>query len=180
MPGPGFTLPCVLTAQGAPPVTAKLLDAAALMDWAQRQIPQVFPNHASTVSADRHVYRKSPTTQNLIAVKSEGEVYVLGPVTANQLKAATPYRVKQLLYADGTSTGQTDRVDFEDWEAQGTARNVIFVWPNCVPLNDTAEGYIDDFHFLAPTGSLELQVMYLAITKGTEVPLGAAAVLLNP
>ena len=47
-------------------------------------------------------------------------------------------------------------------------------------LDATAEGYIDDYHFMAPTGTLELQVMYLAITNGTAVPLGAAAILLNP
>lgn len=102
-------------------------------------------------------------------------------VTTGRLNSPLPFLgPKQLLYADGTLTGSSDRVDFEDWEAQGKARNVIFVWPNGEPLNDTAEGYIDDFHFLAPTGSLDLQVMYLAITNGTEVPLGAAAVLLNP
>ena len=102
-------------------------------------------------------------------------------VTTGRVNSSLPFLgPKQLLYADGASTGQIDRVDFEDWEAQGMARNVIFVWPNGEPLNDTAEGYIDDFHFLAPTGTLDLQVMYLAITNGTGVPLGAAAVLLNP
>ena len=102
-------------------------------------------------------------------------------MTTGRLSSPLPFLgPKQLLYADGTLTGSSDRVDFEDWEAQSEARNVIFVWPNGEPLNDTAEGYIDDFHFLTPTGSLDLQVMYLAITNGTEVPLGAAAVLLNP
>jgi hypothetical protein len=42
------------------------------------------------------------------------------------------------------------------------------------------EGYIDDYHFMAPTAHLDLQVMYLAITNSTEVPFGATAVLLNP
>jgi len=54
------------------------------------------------------------------------------------------------------------------------------LWPNGDTLDDTAEGYIDDYHFLAPTGSLDLQVMYLAITNGVEAPIGAGAVLLNP
>ena len=57
---------------------------------------------------------------------------------------------------------------------------MAFLWPNGDLLDATAEGYIDDYHFMAPTGSLELQVMYLAITNGTAVPLGAAAILLNP
>jgi hypothetical protein len=87
---------------------------------------------------------------------------------------------KRMVYADGARTGLADRVDYEDWEALSAARDVIFLWPDGTVLDDTAEGYIDDFHFLAPTGSLELQVMYLAITNGTEMPFGAAAVLLNP
>jgi hypothetical protein len=87
---------------------------------------------------------------------------------------------KKLIYADGATTGEAGRVDFEDWEARSAARGITFVWPNGEVLNDTAEGYIDDYHFLTPTGSLDLQVMYLAITAGTEPPIGAAAVLVNP
>jgi len=87
---------------------------------------------------------------------------------------------KTLIYADGASTGASANVDFEDWESMTSARNVIFLWPNGDQLDDTAEGYIDDFHFLAPTGSLSLQVMYLAITNSTLPPIGASAVLVNP
>lgn len=87
---------------------------------------------------------------------------------------------KKLVYADGRSMGSASTVDFEDWEATGNGRDVVFVWPNGDQLSATAEGYIDDFHFLAPTGNLDLQVMYMAITDGTAAPIGAAAVLLNP
>ena len=87
---------------------------------------------------------------------------------------------KKLIYSDGAATGALDRVDFEDWERQALARDVVFLWPNGDKLNDAAEGYIDDYHFLAPTGNLDLQVMYLAITNGTEIPFASAAVLLNP
>jgi hypothetical protein len=101
--------------------------------------------------------------------------------TAGQLASSLPFLgPKRLLYADGANSGQADRVDFEDWESQSAARDLAFLWPNGDLLDATAEGYIDDFHFMAPTGSLDLQVMYLAITNGTAVPLGAAAVLLNP
>ena len=101
--------------------------------------------------------------------------------TAGQLSSNLPFLgPKRLLYADGVKSGLADRVDFEDWESQVHARDVVFVWPNGDKLDNTAEGYIDDFHFMAPTGSLDLQVMYLAITNGTAVPLGAAAILLNP
>jgi hypothetical protein len=102
-------------------------------------------------------------------------------ITSGKLSGSRPFLgPKKMIYADGSKTGQTDRVDFEDWESQSIARNVNFLWPNGDLLNDTAEGYIDDYHFLAPTGSLDLQVMYLAITNGSEVPFAGAAVLLNP
>ena len=58
---------------------------------------------------------------------------------------------KRLIYADARSGGSLTAVDFEDWESTSAGRNVIFLWPNGDQLNDTAEGYIDDFHFLAPT-----------------------------
>ena len=87
---------------------------------------------------------------------------------------------KNLIYANGALTGQTDRVDFEDWEAQSKARDVAFLWPNGDKMDATAEGYIDDYHFMTPTSNLELQVMYLAITDGWAVPMSAAALLINP
>jgi len=99
-----------------------------------------------------------------------------GRVTSSGLPWLGP---KKLIYADGATTG-TAIVDFEDWEATSAARDVIFLWPNGDQLDDTAEGYIDDFHFLAPTGSLSLQVMYLAITNSTVAPIAASAILLNP
>ena len=77
-------------------------------------------------------------------------------------------------------SGAGGLVDFEDWEAQAAAREVVFLWPNGDVLDAGAEGYIDDFHFLAPTGSLDLQVMYVTITNGVVAPFSAAAILLNP
>ena len=61
-------------------------------------------------------------------------------------------------------------MDFEDWEAQSSARDVVFLRPTGEQLDAGAEGYIDDFHFLTPTGSLGLQVMYITITDGAIVP----------
>lgn len=102
-------------------------------------------------------------------------------ITAGRLAGQLPFLgPKKLIYADGAISGAAGDVDFEDWEATGTARNVIFLWPNGEQLNTTAEGYIDDFHMLSPTGSLDLQVMYLAITDGVAAPIAASAVLLNP
>lgn len=101
--------------------------------------------------------------------------------TTGKLSGSLPFLgPKKLIYADGALSGSAGSVDFEDWENQTLARDMVFLWPNGDRLDSTAAGYIDDYHFLAPTGSLDLQVMYLAITNGVEVPFGAAAVLLNP
>ncbi len=87
---------------------------------------------------------------------------------------------KKVLYADGALTGDAARVDFEDWEATARGRGLTFLWPDGTAMDAAAEGYIDDFSIVAPTGSLALQVLYLAITDGTVVPFTAVAVLLNP
>ena len=76
--------------------------------------------------------------------------------------------------------GDAGVVDFEDWEAQTAARDVVFLWPNGDELDARAEGYIDDYHFLAPTGSLDLQVMYITITDGAVAPFSVTAMLKNP
>lgn len=87
---------------------------------------------------------------------------------------------KKLIYANGHSSGDASIVDYDDWEGVDKARNVVFLWPNGEQLNDTAEGYIDDFHFLTPTGNLDIQVLYLSITDGSVAPFAATAALLNP
>ena len=87
---------------------------------------------------------------------------------------------KKLIYADGRMTGAPDVVDFEDWEPQTSARDIVFLWPNGDQMNASAEGYIDDYHFLTPTGTSGLQVMYLTITDGAIAPTSATAVLTNP
>ncbi len=100
-----------------------------------------------------------------------------GKVNGSSLPFVGP---KRLIYADGTSSGAAATVEFEDWETVASAREVHFLWPNGDLMDDRAEGYIDDFHFLAPSGSLDLQVLYLTITDGVVIPFAAAAVLLNP
>jgi hypothetical protein len=87
---------------------------------------------------------------------------------------------KKLIYADGAVTGEPASVDFEDWEAQTSARDVAFLWPNGDQLGARAEGYIDDYHFLTPTGTLDLQVMYITITDGAIAPISVTAILQNP
>jgi uncharacterized protein (TIGR03437 family) len=126
-----------------------------------------------------------PNVQAMFPMHTGGARYKLyygdTAITTGQLSGNLPFLgPKKLIYSDGSVSGLADRVDFEDWENQSKARDVVFLWPNGDPLNDTAEGYIDDYHFLAPTANLDLQVMYLAITNGVEVPFASVAVLLNP
>ena len=87
---------------------------------------------------------------------------------------------KKLIYADGSVSGSPTVVDFEDWEAQTAARDVVFLWPNGDQMDATAEGYVDDYHFLTPTGDPNLQVMYITITDGAIAPISVVAVLQNP
>ena len=101
----------------------------------------------------------------------------VGKVSASPLPFVGP---KKLIYADGSASGSDANVEFEDWEAQTASRDIFFLWPDGTKLDDRSEGYIDDYHFMAPTGSLELQVGYLTITDGTVVPFAVGAVLLNP
>ncbi len=100
-----------------------------------------------------------------------------GRATSGNLPFLGP---KKLIYADGSVSGAAGIVDFEDWEAQTSARDVVFLWPNGDQMDARAEGYIDDYHFLTPTGDPNLQVMYVTITDGAIVPIAVAAVLLNP
>jgi hypothetical protein len=102
-------------------------------------------------------------------------------VTTGKLGGPLPFLgPKKLIYADGAQSGDVGHVDFEDWESQVSARDVVFIWPSGDKLDATAEGYIDDYHFLAPTGDLSLQIMYLAMTDGVAMPFAAAARLINP
>jgi len=87
---------------------------------------------------------------------------------------------KKVIYANGARSGDPNRVDFEDWDPTSAGRPLVFLWPNGSPLNATALGYIDDFSVVMPTGVLELQVLYVAITDGTVAPFASAAVLINP
>jgi hypothetical protein len=100
-----------------------------------------------------------------------------GRATSGNLPFLGP---KKLIYADGRVSGDAAVVDFEDWEAQTSARDVVFLWPNGDQMDARAEGYIDDYHFLTPTGSLDLQVMYITITDGAIAPISVTAVLQNP
>jgi len=87
---------------------------------------------------------------------------------------------KRLLYADAAATGDPANLEFEDFEPRASARGTTFLWPSGVVLNDAAEGYIDDFVLVSPTGDPDFQVLYVAITEGFAPPFAGLAVLVNP
>ncbi len=61
-------------------------NANELYDWAQTALPAVFPGVQPTVSAPNFSFRGPYSTGNFVGVEG-GKVYVLGPVTGNQLLA---------------------------------------------------------------------------------------------
>lgn len=58
-------------------------DATAMMDWAERQLPQFFPGPQPNLDRSTFVFRAYPTG-HYIAVAGQ-DVYVLGPATGGQL-----------------------------------------------------------------------------------------------
>jgi hypothetical protein len=100
-----------------------------------------------------------------------------GANTSGKLPFLGPKRV---VYANGARSGSADAVDYADWDARTSARDVTFVWPSGKELTATEEGYLDDFVHLTPTFSKSLQVAYLAMTDGTMAPFSVLAVLANP
>jgi len=91
---------------------------------------------------------------------------------------------KKLMYADGTLSGESNRVDYEDWEDPAESRAIRFLWPDGTELTNHEMGYIDDFQFLTPTGDLDFQVAYLTVSEPDldrdGIPKDALALLVNP
>jgi hypothetical protein len=90
---------------------------------------------------------------------------------------------KRMLYADGRTTGATGKIEYNDWEGKANQREMRFAWPDGSILSDRAEGYIDDFEFLAVPGNLSSQHAYLTIADGSDscsLPLITYATLVNP
>jgi alpha-tubulin suppressor-like RCC1 family protein len=83
---------------------------------------------------------------------------------------------KKILYADGTVSGNSTSVEYEDWEAKTNQRDITFLWPDGSELDSCSEKMFDDFTVYMPTFSTDFQVMYMV----NERSWIAMAVLLNP
>lgn len=77
------------SAAGAAPAVP---DATALMDWAERTYPHLFPGHQPNQTLAPYVFRHYPGTGNYVGV-SGSAVYVLGPVAGSN---TTPLYVGEL------------------------------------------------------------------------------------
>ena len=75
----GIFLACAL------PASAQLLDEKAMFNWAEAQLPNIFPGPQADRQGGGFAYRYYPSTQNAVGV-SDGLVYALGPVTNGQLQ----------------------------------------------------------------------------------------------
>ncbi len=64
---------------------AKPVDATALLDWAQQVFKPFFPDNAPSMAIPGFVVRFYPTSGNYLGVADDGSVYILGPLTGNQL-----------------------------------------------------------------------------------------------
>ncbi len=60
------------------------LDAGALFDWAEQNVPALFPGHKGNLALPPYVLRYYPETQMYLGVAG-GTVYALGPATAGAL-----------------------------------------------------------------------------------------------
>ncbi len=67
--------------------TPKVLNADKLMDWAQQNLPQLFPGPQPTYGHDDFEYRVYPASGNALAVTygPNGIVYMLGTATGGSL-----------------------------------------------------------------------------------------------
>lgn len=92
----------------------------------------------------------------------------------------------KLLYADGTVTGASGAVEFEDWEVADAGRHVHFLWPNGTLLDAGQESGLGDHFILMPNSNADTQYMYMNLGGGdddtpSEASTGLGmAVLVNP
>lgn len=84
-----------------------------------------------------------------------------------ELKEGESYQIKEvtkplkMIYADSSLSGSTDFVDFEDFEDEGVAREVNFIWANGELLSPGYESGLGDHMIFYPDYNLENQIMFL-------------------
>ena len=74
-------------AAAAASAAAPALTVTDLLDWAERQYPELFPGHQADLQSPPFVYRYYPATGNYVGV-SGTDVYLLGPASGGVLLRA--------------------------------------------------------------------------------------------
>ncbi len=104
-----------------------------------------------------------------------------GKTTSSNLPWLGP---KMVLYGDGAVSGDSGSLSVSDWEERDVARAIRFLWPDGTELSAHEIGYIDDFQFMTPTGSLTFQAAFLTLAEPdlgvSGNPKDSLAILVNP
>ena len=86
---PELTKKSLLSASPTVGAASNTTDANAFFDWAQTQYPTLFPSGSTNLVYNTYLYRYYPSTQTYLGVSaqgdSSGDVFVLGPISANSL-----------------------------------------------------------------------------------------------
>lgn len=109
-----------------PAATAPVPDAQALMDWAEKAYPTLFPGHPATGSFPPYTYRLYTATGNIIGVAGTG-VYLLGPVVGSP---AEPQRIGELAdFACQVYAAQCGEQRTLQWTVGGLRREAVVYTP---------------------------------------------------
>lgn len=124
--------------------SARTPDADALFNWAESTYGQFFPGHPANETFPPYVFRHY-SNGNYLAMADE-KVYLLGPLTANQLTPlGTVTQFSCLVYpGDCASTGSA--ADLSDVQTLFQSFNAM--WANGVPANGAAVTALTDGCYL--------------------------------
>jgi hypothetical protein len=92
----------------------------------------------------------------------------------------------KMIYANAKISGSESTIDSDDFEVEGFARDVNFLWPNGELISAAQESGFGDHYIYMPNNSLDFQVMYLNLNgfdnydNPSPSPGIGMAVLVNP
>ena len=161
-------------AQARQLASATPFTASTLMDWAQATFPQLFPGAPTDQAGSGFVYRYYPLTQTFIAVAGD-LVYVLGPITGNQLAyLGTLASFSCSVYPSTCTPTNNVQTLTVDAGPSGSDVNVLYTDVTiCTPGSPTQCQTID--HVIVDTGSTGLRILASVLSPSLNLPLMAAS-----
>ncbi len=131
--------------------------ASTLMDWAQSSFPALFPGSPADQAGNGFIYRFYPQTQTFLAVAGDA-VYVLGPVTGNQLLYVGSMSGFNCSANPSTCAVNNVAALTVDAGPSGSDVNILYTDVTiCMPGSTTQCQTID--HIIVDTGSSGLRVL---------------------